>query len=197
MKTDVRQPAVTLGMGPPRFSERGFSALELLVVVVIVCVVIAIGVPTLHSRAKESVLEANLQSLGSLVNEQVMDGYSPDYRPSGEGDPDDYLSTHLEESLSVGGKAGYANPMAGSQGDRVVLNSSAVPTSPESATPAVLITDSLQCQYLSFSTLPDASRRLLAGTLVVAFCPEARAVDVFFVDANGQKSDDVVNIPTG
>ena len=82
-------------------------------VIVIVCVVIAIGVPTLHSRAKASVLNANLQSLGSLVNEQVMDGYSPDYRPSGEGDPDDYLSTHLEESLSVGGKTGYVEPHRG------------------------------------------------------------------------------------
>jgi type II secretory pathway pseudopilin PulG len=197
MKTDLRQPAGSPGAGHRRSSERGFSALELLVIVVIVCVVIAIGIPTLHSRAKASVLEANLQSLGSLVNEQVMDGYSPDYRSSGEGDPDDYLSSHLEESLNVGGKAGYANPIAGSQGDRVVLNSSAVPTSPESAIPAVLITDSPQCQYLSFNTLPDATRRLLAGTLVVAFSPEARAVDVFFVDANGQKSDDVVSIPTG
>ena len=178
-------------------SERGFSALELLVIVVIVCVLVAIGVPTLHSRAKASVLDANLQGLGSLVNEQVIEGYSPEYRPSGEGDPEIYLSTHLEESLSTTDKAGYANPIVGSAGGRVVLNSSAVPADPQSVPPAVLITDSPQCQYLSFNALLDTSRRLLAGTLIIAFNPEARSVDVFFVDGDGRKSADVVSVPMG
>jgi Tfp pilus assembly protein FimT len=41
---------------------QGFSALELLVIVVIVCVVAAIGVPVLHARAKVSVLSQNLQA---------------------------------------------------------------------------------------------------------------------------------------
>ena len=63
--------------------------------------------------------------------------------------------------------------------------------------PAVLITDSPQCQYLSFNALPDASRRLLAGALIIAFNPEARTVDVFFVDRDGRKSADVVNVPMG
>jgi type II secretory pathway pseudopilin PulG len=123
MNVDFRLPVGTPGAGPPGSSERGFSALELLVIVVIVCVLVAIGVPALHSRAKASVLSANLQSLGSLVNEQVMEGYSTEYRQSGEGDPSDYLSTHLEESLSTAGKAGYANPVVGSVKGRVVLNS--------------------------------------------------------------------------
>jgi type II secretory pathway pseudopilin PulG len=178
-------------------SERGFSALELLVIVVIVCVLVAIGVPALHSRAKASVLAANLQSLGALVNEAVMEGYSAQYRPSGQGDPGNYLSTHLEESLSTAGKAGYTNPIVGSKNGRVVLNSQAVPTDPESVAPAVFITDSPQCQYLSFDAMPGASRRLLAGTLVIAFNPEARTVDVFFIDGQGRESAAVVSVPTG
>lgn len=184
-------------MSSSHSSERGFSALELLVIVVIVCVLVAIGVPTLHSRAKASVLDANLQGLGSLVNEQLMEGYSPEYRPSGEGDLEIHLSTHLEESLSNAGTAGYTNPIVGSEGGHVVLNTSAVPTEPQSVPPAVLITDSPQCQYLSFNALPDASRRLLAGALIIAFNPEARTVDVFFVDRDGRKSADVVNVPMG
>jgi Tfp pilus assembly protein PilE len=192
MKVDFRLPVGTPGAGLPGSSERGFSALELLVIVVIVCVLVAIGVPALHSRAKASVLSANLQSLGSLVNEQVMEGYSTEYRQSGEGDPSDYLSTHLEESLSTAGKAGYANPVVGSVKGRVVLNSGAFPTDPQSVAPAVFITNSAQCQYQ-----PDASRRLLAGTLIIDFNPEARTVDVFFVDGDGQESADVVSVPMG
>ena len=76
MNVNFQQPVGTRGVGSRGSSERGFSALELLVIVVIVCVLVAIGVPALHSRAKASVLGANLQSLGSLVNEQVMEGYS-------------------------------------------------------------------------------------------------------------------------
>ena len=197
MNVDFRQPVGTRGVGRPGSSERGFSALELLVIVVIVCVLVAIGVPALHSRAKASVLSANLQSLGSLVNEQVMEGYSTEYRQSGEGDPSNYLSTHLEESLSTAGKAGYTNPVVGSGKGRVVLNSGAFPTDPQSVAPAVFITNSGQCQYLSFSAQPDASRRLLAGTLIIAFNPEARTVDMFFVDGDGGKSAAEVSVPTG
>ncbi len=160
-------------------------------IVVIVCVLVAIGVPALHSRAKASVLSANLQSLGAMVSEQVMEGYSTEYRQSGEGDPSNYLSTHLEESLSTAGKAGYANPVVGSGKGRVVLNSGAFPTDPQSVPPAVFITDSPQCQYLSFDAQPEANRRLLAGTLIIAFNPAAQAVDVFSVDGNGKKSADV------
>ena len=42
-----------------------------------------------------------------------MEGYSPEYRPSGEGDLEIHLSTHLEESLSNAGTAGYTNPIVG------------------------------------------------------------------------------------
>ena len=197
MNVDFQHQVGARGTRSPRCSERGFSALELVVIVVIVCVLIAIGVPALHSRAKASVLAANLQSLGAMVNEQVMEGYSPEYRPSGEGDPGRFLSTHLEESLRTAGKAGYVNPVVGAGRGRVVLNGSSAPTDPQSVAPAVFITDSPECQYVSFDALPDASRRLLAGTLVVAFNSGAKTVDVFFVDGEGRKSADVVNVPTG
>lgn len=197
MNVDFRQPVRSRGIGSSLSSERGFSALELVVIVVIVCVLVAIGVPALHSRAKASVLAANLQSLGAMVNEQVMEGYSSEYRPSGAGDPDDYLSTHLELSLGTAGKAGYTNPIVGSERGRVVLSSSSAPTDPQSVPPAVFLTDSSQFQYRSFNALTDASRRLFVGTLIIAFNPAARTVDVFFVDGEGKESTDVVSVPTG
>lgn len=174
-------------------AERGFSALELLVIVVIVCVLAAIGIPSLHARAKTTVLQANLQTLAETVSEQVLEEYSTEYRPSGEGDPEDHLSTHLEQSL---GAAGYVNPVVGADGGRVILNSGSVPTDPASLPPAIFITDSPRCLSQSFDDLPDASRRLLVGTLIVAFDAESCTVEVFYVDENGRASAEAIRVPT-
>jgi type II secretory pathway pseudopilin PulG len=197
MNVDLQPPSTTRSLGFVRSSESGFSALELLVIVVIVCSVIAVGFPVLHSRAKAAVLEVNSQSLGATVVELAAEGYSARYRPSGEGDPQSCLSVHLEETLNAAaGKAGYMNPVVGSKEGRVILNSSARPTDPRSVPPAVFITDAPECQYQSFNSLDLASRRLLAGTLIVGFNSQTRTVDVFSVDANGQAAADVVSIPT-
>ena len=197
MCADFSGLAGTQDRTPARTSERGFSALELLVIIVIICVVVAVAVPALHSKARASVLVANVQNLGQLVTEQAMEGYYPEYRPSGAGDSTVYLSTHLEESLSTAGDAGYVNPIVGSAQGRTVLNSSAAPTDPQSVAPAVFITDSQAYQYASFSGRPETSRRLLAGSLIIAFNTDARSVDVFFVDSEGQRSADLVSVPTG
>lgn len=176
--------------------ERGFSTLELLVIIVIVCAVVAIGVPTLHARAKASVLEANLQTLGSMVSAQVSEGYSPEYRSAGAGEPAFFLSNHLEESLSAAGKGDFKNPFINTEGGRAVVNGRTVPIDPQGAAPAVLITDSSEYQYLPFGALPEASRRLMAGTLIIAFNAEAGTVDVFYVRTDGRRSTDVVSVPT-
>ncbi len=196
MKSSFQRTVATLGTESSPSLERGFSALEVLVIAVIVCVVVAIGVPTLYARAKVSILESNLQTLASSVMEQAAEGYSSDYRASGEGDPGRCLSTHLEESLVAAGKASYVNPFVGSKEGRAVLNSRSVPTGPQSVPPAVFITDAHQCQYLWFNDLPETSRFLLAGSLIVAFNTDARTVDVFFVNSSGQKSTNVVSVPT-
>ena len=197
MKIESHQSVERPCMSRFRSSEGGFSTLELLVIVVIVCAVAAIGIPSLHSQAKAAVLRTNLQSLGSVVNTLATEGYSPEYRASGEGDPGTYLSTQLEQSLNTAGKRGYTNPVIGSRAGRVVLNTSTFPVSPQSVPPAVLITASPQYQYASFDALQDGSRRLLAGALVVAFDAGRRTVDVFYVTPDGKKSVDVVDVPTG
>ena len=141
-------------------------------IVVIVCVVVAIGVPMVHARAKATVLSENLQSLGEMVVEQVSEGYSIKYRASGEGDAEVHLSSHLEESLNAMGTAGYVNPIVGSRNGRVVLNSSAVSTNPPAVSPAVLITDSPEYQYQAFDVVAEGIRQKLAGSLVVVLDPE-------------------------
>jgi competence protein ComGC len=197
MSDDRRTPAGSRGIGARRSSEHGFSVLEILVIVVIVCVVVAIGIPVVHARAKASVLSENLQTLAQMVVEQVSDGYSIKYRASGEGDPEVFLSSHLEESLNAMGSAGYVNPMVGSKNGRVVLNSGTVSTNPPPVSPAVLITDSPEYQYQAFDGLAEGIRQKLAGSLVVALDPEVRTVDVFYVTSDGMRSTNVMTFPAG
>jgi len=197
MNGSVRMSVWSRGAGARRSSEQGFSVLEALVIVVIICVVVAIGVPVLHARAKLTVLSQNLQSLSEMVNEQVAEGYSISYRASGEGDPKIYLSSHLEETLSAMGAAGYVNPLVGSKNGRVVLNSSTTTTSPPSVSPAVLITNSPAYQYYAFDGLTPEIRRLLAGSLVVALNSDSRTVDVYFVKSDGERSAEVVTSAAG
>lgn len=161
-------------------------------IIVIVCVVAAICVPVVHARAKLTVLSQNLQTLGSTVAQQLVEGYSLKYRASGDGDPERYLSTHLEESLNAMGDAGYANPLVDSRDRRLVLNSSAVSTNPPSVAPAVLITDSPEYLYHAFDSLPQMDRLRFAGSLLVVFDLDTKTVDVFFVGKDGERSADVI-----
>ena len=184
--------------GRPSRREQGFSALEVLVIVVILCVVAAVGVPTLHARAKHSVLEMNLQSLASLVEQEITEGFNPKYRQSGEGDAAKYLSNHLEATLADVSAGVYVNPtVATPSRGRAVVNASLPPSRSEGERPAVLITDAPRYQYVFFNTLEDSIRAALAGSLVIAFDAARRSVDIFFVDAEGNKSSNVIAVPAG
>lgn len=197
MHVNIQRLRGTRGGASLRSSERGFSVLEVLVIIVIVSVFVAVGVPMLHSGAKAAVLDANVRSLATLVDELAMDGYSSEYRPSGDGDPAVFLSLQLEKALSTAGKGSYVNPTVGSRDGRVILNSSTMPTDPKSVPPAVFITDSPAYQHQTFNILTPESQRLLAGSLVVAFNVVAGTVDVFSVDEHGQASAKAVDIPIG
>ena len=172
-----------------------FSVLELLVIAVIVCVVAAIGLPTLHAQAKTSVLEMNLQSLAALVEEQAAEGYSTEYRESGQGSSARYLSTCLEASLGDSDNGGYVNPTASSANGHAVLNTSLPPTVPQATRPAILITNSPRYQYVFFNTIDKSARAAIAGTLIITFDESALSVEVFFVNATGKKSASVETIP--
>ena len=177
--------------------HKRFRALELVVIICIVCVVAAIGVPTLHARAQAMVLATNVQTLASLVQECEAEGLSVKYRESGQGDPHKHLSCRLETILSDGSCGVYVNPTTDGPGGRVVVNSATPPTDPEAARPAVLITNAAGYQYVLFDTLAESARRALVGTLLVVLDPTARTIDVFSVDSHGYKSTSVVTVPLG
>lgn len=197
MDFDLHRPRGPQGEASLHSWERGFSVLEVLVIVVIVCAVAGVGIPVLHSRAKASVLDANVHTLAEQVNELATEGYSPVFRASGDGDPTVYLSLQLEEVLRSTEKGGYVNPNVGSSRGRAILSSGALPSDSRAAPPAVFMTDSPSCEHQAFASLPLATRRLLAGTLIVAFNVDAHTVEVFSVDGHGQESATMVSIPTG
>ncbi len=186
------------GRPPNRFFRPdGFSALELLVIIAIVAVVAAIGLPTLHRTSAEAVLAGNVYTLASLVEEEMLRGWDTAYHPTGEGSPDRYLSNRLEYDLGLAqGASRYANPQAGGSRGDVVLNSRAIPAERSSASPAVFITDNSASRYDVFDTQPyEVSRRFLAGSLMVQFNTVYQSVDVFYVDKDGRKSADVTRLP--
>lgn len=179
--------------------SNGFGVLELLVIIAIVAVVVAIGVPTLHRTSAKAVLGGNVYNLASLVEEEMLRGWDNAYHQTGEGSPERYLSNRLEHLLGLTrGKARYTNPQAdGSRAD-VVLNSRAIPADRSSAFPAVFITDNSASSYEVFDTQSyDVSRQFLAGSMMVQFNTAYQSVDVFYVDKDGKKSADVTRLPAG
>jgi hypothetical protein len=177
--------------------QRGMRALEALIIVVVICTVIAIGLPVLHRGASAAILDSNLQSLGTMVNEKVSEGYSPAYKASGEGDAQRYVSSVLEEDLKASGVAVYANPFVAKSEGTAVINAHQVSFAPGFVAPAVLLTDAADWQHIALSDLSPGERRLLAGALVVAFNSGDQTIDVYFIDHTGQRSRTVISVPTG
>jgi type II secretory pathway pseudopilin PulG len=177
--------------------QHGFSVLEVLVIVAIVSVIAALAVPRIHTKAREAFLDSNMRSLASTVQDLVLEGFDSAYRSTDDGGADTYISTNLETSLrESAGKAQYVNPYARSTTSRTIINSSTVAGDPAITPPAVFVTDNPACRYDSFdSQLDVATRRQLAGTIMVQFnAPEGR-LDVFFVDGAGNRSAQVVHVP--
>ena len=176
---------------------RSVTILEGLIIVVVVCTVVAIGLPVLHRGANAAVLDSNLQSLGALVNEKVIEGYSAAYKPSGEGDAQRYVSSVLEQDLAASGTFVYANPFVAKSKGTSIINAHDVPLAPGFVAPAVLLTDAADWQYSAPPALSAGERLMLAGTLVVAFDNGDQTIDVYFIDQRGQGSQAEVSVPTG
>ncbi|MHB0979053.1 MAG: hypothetical protein ACYC5Q_03070 [Thermoleophilia bacterium] len=173
--------------------------MEVLVIVAIIAVVAAIGVPTLHHSSVNAVLDGNVRNLAALVEEEMLQGFDGTYHQTGEGSPDKFLSNRPEFVLGQAeGAARYVNPEADGVPADVVLSSASVPADGASASPAVFITGNPACVYEAFDSQPyETGRQFLAGSLVVQFNTTLRSVDVFFVDQKGKKSADVVRFLTG
>ena len=170
-----------------RRGDGGFSALETLVVLGIVGLIAAVGIPAYASQAQKSVLRQNAQSLVLQVKSYLALDLSSAYVADGEqAGGEGTVSTALSGALRSGTAGRFTNPFSGS---RVIACESAPPASSSRTRPAVWITDDAHYDYAAFRT-SAVTRSQLAGTLVVVFVTEAgvNSVEVFYVDAHGGRS---------
>ncbi len=172
--------------------------MEIVVIVAIVSVVAAIGVPKLHRSSESAVLRGNANNLASLASEEMLQGLDSTYHQAGQGSPEKYLSNRLEYVLEQAeGAARYVNPLVDGGGGDSIVNSTTAPADVSVAAPAVFITDNPTCSYETFdSKLSETSRQLLVGSLVVQFNSPLQSVDIFYIDQRGERSASLDRFPT-
>jgi hypothetical protein len=170
-------------------TRKSFSVTQALIVFAVVGVFAAIALPVYASRAKDSVLRQNADSLALQVKGYLALDLAPGYVADGDRDAgavQDALSTTLAAALRNGTAGRYLNPYSGS---RTVLCQDEPPTSARGARPAVWITDD---RHYAFATITPTivTRDQLAGTLLVVVVAQGttETIDVFYVDAAGERS---------
>ncbi len=170
-------------------TRRHFSVVQALIVFAVVGVFAGIGIPVYASRAKDTVLRQNAESLALQVRSYLALDLSPSYvagDAQAAGAAQDAVSTTLAGALRSGTAGRYLNPYSGS---RAVLCQSNPPTSANGARPAVWITDDQHYAYAAI-TRTIVTEDQLAGTLLVVFVTQGatQTIDVFYVDAAGERS---------
>ena len=174
-----------------RRMDKRFAVLEAFIVFAVVAIIVAVAVPAYAARARESVLQQNVQSLAQEVRGEVafdLDcAYVAEEGLAAAGSAQESLSTNLTRTLRSGEAGRYVNPLSGSS---TIVSESALPSSTDGRPPAVWITDDQSYTYGAFNASATTTR-YLRGTLVIAFITHdgrTSCLEVFFVDAAGKRS---------
>lgn len=183
-----------------RHSERGFTLVELMTVVTIIGVLLTIAVPVYRvatDRATNAVLGENAHLVETKVRLLLMDDYDLRFRAGRRADPDVYLCARLAEDLAsgdVGTTDATLHPIENpvSKNDNVIMAWSANQRN-QATPPGVFITRARQYGYDRIRANPGR----LAGTIIVYFNNQQDTIDVFYMDENGVKSDEVARIDAG
>ena len=173
-------------------NEKGFTLIELVIVIAIMGIIASIGLPKLanyREQAKINTLKTNTHTLEQYVQYlAILEGLSFEYKPHDDGaDDDDYdtymslrIEKELEKDLGSGSNAerylnrdGYVNLYSGF---RYVLNGNYLSSVKN---PAVYITSS---DYVPAEPIED-----LKGSIVIEF-PDGESVEIFYVDFDGNES---------
>jgi hypothetical protein len=168
-------------------TRRRVSAIQVLIVFAIVGVFAGIAIPVYASRAKDTVLRQNVDSLALQVRSYLALDLASTYVADGDQSScQEAVSTTLAAALRSGTAGRFLNPYGGS---RDVVCRSAPPASASGARPAVWITDDQHYAYAAI-TRSFVTKDQLAGTLVVVFVTRGTTgtIDVFYIDAAGERS---------
>jgi len=174
---------------PEHQTRKGFTVVQALIVFAIVGVFAGIAIPVYASRAKDTVLRQNADSLALQVRSYLALDLDSAYVADNDREPgiaQDAVSATLAAALRSGAAGRNLNPYSGS---RTVLCQSEPPTSASAARPAVWITDDQHYAY-SAITRSIVTKDQLAGTLLVVFVAQGTTgtIDVFYVDAAGERA---------
>jgi len=174
---------------PEHQTRKGFTVVQALIVFAIVGVFAGIAIPVYASRAKDTVLRQNADSLALQVRSYLALDLDSAYVADNDREPgiaQDAVSATLAAALRSGAAGRNLNPYSGS---RTVLCQSEPPTSASAARPAVWITDDQHYAY-SAITRSIVTKDQLAGTLLVVFVTQGtnETIDVFYVDAAGERA---------